>query len=118
MDALVSAERYEANLRNVLEAAKAMTGHMALLASAPVLEGQPNPNAKTRLNADIREYNAVLARLAEEYGAQLIDLYAAVDSAGSDRLLNDDGIHPNADGHIVIQQLVQPYLTQLIDKER
>ena len=113
---VVSIDRYEANLREVLEKAGSQTGRLALLASPPVIEGQPNPNGKNRLNADIREYNAVLARLASECGAHLLDLYAAFEGRDLVPLFSGDGLHPNAEGHAVIFGVVSDYLLSILSE--
>jgi len=111
----VSIERYEENIRQVLEKARNLTDRIALLASPPVVEGKPNPNAKNRLNADIRTYNSVLVRLADEYGTQLLDLYGEFEKHDTAKLLNEDGIHPNAPGHAIIFDLVKEYVFQHCD---
>ena len=53
LEYVISIERYESNLREVLENARSLTDRIALLASPPVIEGKPNQNSKNRLNGDI-----------------------------------------------------------------
>ena len=62
------------------------------------------------MNGDIEEYNAVLARLAEEYRAELLDLYDGFEKQGAAKFLGEDGIHPNALGYTVIFDIVKEYI--------
>ena len=107
---VISIENYESNLREVLKRARNMTDRIALLTSPPVIEGKPNPNSKNRLNGDIEAYNNLLMRLADEYGAELLDLYGEFNKQGAVKLFAEDGVHPNDLGHTVIFDIVKEYI--------
>lgn len=106
----VSITTYEHNLRQILDVSRGISDRISLLTSPPVIEGKPNPNQKNRSNIDIRDYNRVLKKLANEYGADVLDLYEEFEKIGPDTLLGVDGIHPNDLGHRAIVTLVSEYL--------
>ena len=52
----------------------------------------------------------MLARLAEEHGVELLDLYGGFEKQGAVKLLGEDGIHPNALGHAASFEMVREYI--------
>ena len=60
----------------------------------------------------IKDMNARLQPLAQEYGYRYLDLYSSLND-GSDRLIaayTEDGLHLNADGYKVWASVIKPYL--------
>ena len=60
----------------------------------------------------IKDVNARLQPLVQEYGYRYLDLYSSLND-GSDRLIaayTEDGLHLNADGYKVWASVIKPYL--------
>ncbi|MBQ7107624.1 MAG: SGNH/GDSL hydrolase family protein [Clostridia bacterium] len=93
-------EHFEDDVRQMIEKTLA-TGCKLILATIFFLE--PNKNDPIRKMCD--EYNAVVKKLADEYGTYFCDVQAAFDKfmeKESAYLLAFDRIHPNATGHYII----------------
>jgi lysophospholipase L1-like esterase len=93
-------EHFEDDVRKMIEKTLA-TGCKLILATIFFLE--PNKNDPLRKMCD--EYNAVVKKLADEYGTYFCDVQAAFDKfmeKESAYLLAFDRIHPNATGHYII----------------
>lgn len=106
-------ERFEANYRQVLREAKSLTDQVFVLTITPVNEEQCNPTEKSRMNAFVERYNSRLAHLAEEEGANVIDIHSAFHEQGTQDLLSRDGIHPNARGYELIYSVVSERISKL-----
>jgi lysophospholipase L1-like esterase len=92
---------YEATLRALLTEAVDRTGCRLILADPYVIESDPDEPQ----HAMTREYAAVVATLAKEFGARHVPVQAAFDRVlASTRSADwaDDRIHPNLAGHAVI----------------
>lgn len=64
-----------------------------------------------QIEARIREYNAVLRRLAVDHGHALVDLFAADSRAD---YFNADGFHPSSAGHAAWAALAWPVVAPLV----
>jgi acyl-CoA thioesterase-1 len=100
---------FRVNLRRVIEWIQAHRARPALVNITPIaeaLDGSPNAYGTVRTRAAIDEYNLVLAQLASDQAAPLIDAHAAM-QPNSEALLAEDGVHPNARGHEAIARVAQ-----------
>jgi len=59
-----------------------------------------------RYNKDIPTYNAIAREVAKRHGVQIDDLYTAVESVGTDKLIGGDGVHFNPTGCSVLGKTV------------
>ncbi|GIJ45339.1 lipase [Virgisporangium aliadipatigenens] len=100
-DEAVPIDEYERTLRQLLRRAVDATGCRLILADPYVIEADREEPQR----AETARYAAVVAGLAEEFGARHVRTQEAFDrvlehSTGSDWA--DDRIHPNLPGHAVI----------------
>ena len=98
---LVAPGAYRANLAHCIGVAQAAGARVVLVNVTPVSadrDGVPNASGSLRSMAAIADYNAVLASLASEAGAPLVDAHAALEPP-VERWLCADGLRPNAGGH-------------------
>lgn len=63
-----------------------------------------------RRNEDIPKYNAAARTLAEAQGLLVNDLYSVVDLAGTQDLINPDGVHFNPKGCAVLGEAVAAFV--------
>ncbi|MBC7387170.1 MAG: arylesterase [Cryobacterium sp.] len=76
-----------------------------------ILAGMKLPPNYGEKNA--AEFEAVYTRVAKKQGVTLIPFLLA--NVGGEKELNiDDGIHPNEKGHVIISELVFPYLEKVL----
>lgn len=104
---------YVENLDAVIDEArsrKCEVGLVNITPVAPVADGVRNPAGRLRSNTVIRQYNTALADLARRQSAVLIDANSAFHARGLSSLFVSDGVHPNADGHALIHELIRKRL--------
>jgi acyl-CoA thioesterase I len=100
----VSILQYERNVQNILETLTTKTPALVVvnllpdLAVTPRFRGGPHASRVSRLSVD---FNAVLRRLAEAHGAEVVDLYEAsrAEVPARPELLSSDGYHPSDAGY-------------------
>jgi lysophospholipase L1-like esterase len=100
-DGAVAIGEYEATYRELLQEAVAKTGAKLILADPYMIE----PDTSVPMRAQMDTYGAVVARLAEEFGAIHIATQQAYDVALQTTTASDwapDQIHPGTPGHAVI----------------
>ena len=91
---------YETTLRDLLDQAQA-GGARLILMTPYVIE----PDRRDLMRRQLDLYGAVVKRLAEEYGAILVDVQAAFDAALEQHepgYWSGDRVHPTTAGHAVI----------------
>ena len=94
----------EANLRAILQGAKAKDIDVLLLGvTAPETLG---PDAK-------QSFDALYPRLAEEEGVAFSPALLS-DLIGEHALLQADGLHPTAEGHVKLAEALEPTLLELV----
>lgn len=100
----VSIPQYERNVQNILETLTTKTPALVVvnllpdLAVTPRFRGGPHASRVSRLSVD---FNAVLRRVAEAHGAEVVDLYEAsrAEVPARPELLSSDGYHPSDAGY-------------------
>jgi lysophospholipase L1-like esterase len=125
----VGQERYTANLRFFI--AELQKRHCQVILMTPGLfrwtdklrgmYGKPpyRPDQPDGFCVTLKEYAAIVRRLAEEKGLPLVDVYAAQTQydAKPDQSVDAlflDGMHPNDRGHELIADLLAPVLRHLL----
>jgi len=106
---LVPPDAYRRNLAGIVGAFLRYTAARVVIAGpTPVVSAvvDANPDfAAQRVrweNADLRECSAIAAEVAAEHGLDFIDQMAALGPEPDPRLYLPDGLHPNAEGHILM----------------
>ena len=92
----VSTEEYEANMRKMIESAKAVA--KGVIVTTPYYM---EPNKTDFMRARMQEYVDICARLAEEYGCIFVDFQAMYDryfQIQHSSLIAWDRVHPNQIG--------------------
>lgn len=96
LDYAVSPEEYEANMRKMIESAKAVA--KGVIVTTPYYM---EPNKSDFMRARMQEYVDICARLAEEYGCIFVDFQAMYDRyfrIQHSALIAWDRVHPNQIG--------------------
>lgn len=113
----VSKEDFKDNLAKVIGQALSITSKIVLVNILPVVESKNSisRNGKVRLNKYIQEYNDVLNGLAKKFGLRLIDVYSKfVEMDYEDLFDENDGLHPNDNGHQFMFEIIKPFVQELI----
>ena len=115
----VSKDEYENNLSKVLEKAGKISKKILLVNILPVVESMNNGrNGKTRNNQYMEEYNLILQKLANRFELKLVDVNSVFMKAGYEKLfVQEDGLHPNDEGHQLIFETIKPVLQEMIGWE-
>jgi lysophospholipase L1-like esterase len=111
----VPKEAYADNLRYVLDQAKEFSDNIVVLTTTPLNEGLTSHARKIRLNSYVKEYNEVVTQVCNEKGVHTIDVYDAFMTVDHTQLLDDeDGLHPNSEGHRLIFECVKKHLEETV----
>jgi len=107
-DTLIGIENYEKGLRRAIETIKRLQPKAKLIiATGTPMRGKENPHGSVEptLNGFVLERNAIIRRLAEEYGLILDDLFEVV--AGKEEYTQNDGVHFDEAGRNALAEAVK-----------
>ncbi|MBR1872255.1 MAG: acylhydrolase [Bacteroidales bacterium] len=73
-------------------------------------------NTSLRPAGQLRRLNTILQQKTLENGYVWVDMYPAMLARGGaiDPTLSDDAIHPNPKGYELMEQIIQPYLEEML----
>ncbi|HEY7956801.1 MAG TPA: SGNH/GDSL hydrolase family protein [Polyangia bacterium] len=107
---LVPEKEYAENLAWAIDEARRQGCEVWLLnvtPLAPAADGVRSlGSGRLRSNALVSRYNDLLRQLAHQKRAELLDVHAAFMRHDLSSLFAPDGLHPNAEGHALIANLV------------
>lgn len=114
---------YEANLRTIIEQVESQGGIPIIM--TPTLLGTKWGYARNRVyieqgaNGPITPYVEACRHLAQEYHIPLVDNFAIWQAMpeGSTDALTTDLTHPNADGHKVLADSIEPVLREALSSK-
>ena len=105
------------NLEGCINLAQLKGSKVLLLSATPIADssdGVVNQHGKLRYSKDIEDYNVELQKLAGDSGCCFVDIHAPFQKI-KNKLLSNDGIHPNSDGHELIYNLVKHELNKYLN---
>ena len=118
---------YRANLQFAIDQCN-KAEILVLMTSTPVREHSHNAPGKQRkrlkegasyhfrYNKDIEAYNEIMKDIAAKNGLDVIDLFAAIDSKGPEKCIEEDGVHLTRFGENVCAREIEKYMMALGDK--
>ncbi len=114
----ISKEEYISNLNTVITKARVISPKILILNITPVIdEANALPrNDKVRSNKYVTEYNEALEIFAKEKDVTLVDVYSVFMKAGYESLFDEDGLHPNTEGHQLIFKAVKSVVEKMLSK--
>ena len=107
---VVSAEKFESNIQEIIARAKEITPHIIFIGFKKCDEKNTMPVSWADIyyaNENIEKYNHIMKKSCERNNILFIDIF---DLLGEDDL--DDGLHPNAEGHRKIFERVRDFLVE------
>jgi lysophospholipase L1-like esterase len=108
-------EAFKNNLQALLDTAKKITGDVVFVGYLPVDEAKTTPIPwspdKNYTNENVKRYNGMARDVCERNGIRFIELFDVLMGLDYKRLL-DDGLHPNAEGHQKIFEIVKERLIE------
>lgn len=105
----VSPEKFEQNIREVIEKAKKITDKILFIGFKNCDESKTTPVSWVNIdyrNSDLEAYDAIMKKVCIEFGVLFCD-FKPLDNKDF-----EDGIHPNAQGHEKIFIQIRDFLTQ------
>jgi len=119
-------EETEENLASMAELARQHDIRVVLASVTPVVDGVTDPEGRKRVFTDNRPpekivaLNAWIKQYCEQFGHVYLDYYSAmIDDKGLLRAnLTFDGLHPNAEGYVVMAPLAQKAIDAALKERR
>lgn len=109
-ETLVPQKEFIDNLSLAIGIGRSLKCEILLLNITPVSlgrEGVPTPSGRRRFNEVVDRYNTALEELARQQSVELLDVNGEFKKKELSSLFVDDGVHPNAEGHRLISDLVR-----------
>jgi lysophospholipase L1-like esterase len=113
----ISPTEYEANLGELAGRLRALASATVVWAlTTPVVEIRHNSKNRefTRHLRDIESYNSIARTVMGASGIMVHDLFAAVDRAGAEKLISDDGVHFTEEGSRFLAKNVADFLARYL----
>ncbi len=110
----VSKEDFAINISKMITIARKFSDTIVFLTMPPVVEAitkhvGSNAKGKSRIEADVVEYNAVIMNECGSQSVDVIDVHEEYVKGEFVNLFVSDGLHPNAKGHELIFTEVKRY---------
>jgi len=105
------------NIKSCIDLVKSSDTSVIISSLIPIsdpCDGAINQHNKLRYSKDIKIYNVALKVLAKENNCLYLDIYHEFNK-DKNQLLSKDGVHPNAEGHRLIYQMVKNKLKNNLD---
>lgn len=115
-DVLVREEKFRSDVTELIEAARRQTDSVIYLGLTPVDETRTNPvrwdRTKNWRNDLISAYDEIISEICAEEGVRYVYVYDQIDPSG-----NEDGLHPSADGHAIITDIMTNVVYDYLKKD-
>lgn len=114
----MSLEEFEDNINKILNISETYAANRVLVVGAAMLNERGStrdPNTGTGsswANSRLRLFDNKLSQICSSRGITFIEVGEHFDTS----MLNDDGLHPNDEGHAKIADLVRPELNNILTK--
>lgn len=111
-EAAVPIGEYGGNIEQILNAIRSRTQATVIWAATTPVNEQWHHEKKgfDRFEADVRSYNEVATRIAEDLDVPINDLFAVVERAGRDSILLPDGVHFTPEGCVELGKAVAGFI--------
>lgn len=110
----VPPDKFEVNIKTLIDQARSYSGRIVFLGNLGVDETKTHPYAwdldSETFNSDIEEYEKLTAKICLEQGIGFIDVYSMTKKSDTLKLLSDDGLHENDEGHEYLSKLAWSYI--------
>ncbi len=100
---LVSLEKYQQNLRQLIEKTKAHTEAITIVGATRVDDEWRSARGSRFMNEEIAKFNEVMKVVAAEHNLDYIDVFETLDPATD----LADGLHPNAQGYQKLFEVIK-----------
>ena len=108
-------EKFRSNVRALIKEAKSRTDKVIYLGLTPVEESRTNPVTwdRTRIwkNELVEKYDTIISEICSETGVRYVYVYDQIDPA-----TNDDGLHPSAEGHVILADIMNNVVHDYLKK--
>jgi len=114
----VSPEQYEANLRKIVERIRKETKAKVIFATTTPIMDERAAKSRTKadyelLDASIRQYNVIAAKVMKELDVPVIDLNALLTDADiRAKLMSSDGVHFQTEGREELGKSVAAFIAK------
>lgn len=109
-----SLEQFEANVKEIIRAARAHTDKILFAGAPPVGQSVAMLKGKEYSDERIKEYEARLTRILKAENIPFVPIRPVFEAVGLESLYSFDHLHPNDAGHKLIANTVLPELDKLL----
>ncbi|MCD6398428.1 MAG: SGNH/GDSL hydrolase family protein [Candidatus Aenigmarchaeota archaeon] len=106
---------FEKNIREIIKICKKYTSKIIFLGNTPVDESKTTPtiwsNTEYFTNKTIKKYDEIIRSICKKEDIAYLDIFNMWTKIGYKKLLDEeDGLHPNSEGHQKIFEIVKEFL--------
>lgn len=114
---LVGEDIFRDNVRELVRSAKSITAKVVYLGLTPVDEERTNPvwwdRSKCWRNDLIQAYDEIISEICNAEGVRYVYVFDQIDPK-----TNDDGLHPSAEGHVVLAEVMHNVLDRQLKRSK
>ena len=115
-DVLTGEEQFRSNVNALIETARRRTGNVMYIGLTPVDESRTNPvwwdRTKNWRNDIIERYDQIIREVCAEQGVRYLQMFDRIDP-----LTNEDGLHPSAEGHRIMTEIITDAVYEYLKRE-
>ena len=116
-EVLVDEESFRNNVTELIRHAKTHTSKVIYLGLTPVDDNRTNPIAwdrsRTWRNDLVQRYDEIISEICREEGIRYVYVYDQIDAE-----TNDDGLHPSAEGHEILADIMYNVIDRQIKRPK
>ena len=109
-------ELFKNNVRELINRAKSCTDKVIYLGLTPVDESRTNPvkwdKTKVWKNELVEKYDSIISEICSEMGVRYVYVFDQIDPE-----TNADGLHPSAEGHAVLAEIMYNVVHDYLKKQ-
>ena len=112
---LFTVEQFQQNLVTLLDEAKTYSDKLILVGITPTDDAKTQPKGSSYFSQQrVKAFDQAATAASQSHTVPKVEIFDDFLAQDWKSLLYEDGLHPNAKGHALIAQKVQPYLWKML----
>lgn len=108
--------QFEKNLEKLIQLSKKISSRIVFIGLTQVIESKTNPIPwRTDIfykNELIKKYDSIIKKVCNKNNVFFVELFEKFNQSNIAKFLNEDGLHPNSDGHKFMFEVIKKFLEE------